>query len=451
MKPNVLFITIDTLRADRVVGTKKNSITPNLDNLIKNGVYFTQAISSSDVTGPTLGSLFTSLFPFKTGITLFTDNQKVPTFFKIINDSGYNVYTLYPDTSFFLKITANLSENDPYEYSKRESWIPLFGGLGKRIEEKLDNKLSEPWLYYIHLMDLHAPFHIPPEFNSEKYGPTEHDRMISAIDFWLGKFLEKINLKNTLVVISSDHADYIPLGDNWNKPIKSNPVLKKGKKLFPMFEPFFVKILFKIQQSKHEKKIKSMKMKLTERELIALDGRAGKHLFDETINIPLIFSGYGVSSPKKITTMVRQVDIFPTIADILEIPFDKYEIDGKSLFPAFSNQKIDEIPAYIETGSRHIKNEENASNIFGKVIGIRTSKYKYWRSRNDPSKDVTLYDLKNDPLEKINIASKNPSIVKDMEKILKELKKNSFQIEEKKFSDKETKEIEEELKKLGYI
>ena len=56
---------------------------------------------------------------------------------------------MYPDTSFFLNITKPLIENDPYVYSKRESWIQLFGGLGNRIVDKLDNKLLEPWLYYI--------------------------------------------------------------------------------------------------------------------------------------------------------------------------------------------------------------------------------------------------------------------------------------------------------------
>jgi arylsulfatase A-like enzyme len=449
MKPNVLFITIDSLRADRIFDEKKSSVTPNFDKLIKNGVCFTQTISSSDITGPTLGSLFTSLFPFKTGITLFTENPKVPTFFKIIKDSGYNVYTLYPDTSFFLNITANLTENDPYVYSKRESWIQLFGGLGKKIVHKIQNELTEPWLYYIHLMDLHAPFYLPSEFDSEKYGLTTHDRMVSAIDFWIGKFLEKIDLTKTLVVISSDHGDYVPVSTNWNKQPKGNSILKKGKKLFPLLEPTVVKFYFAYQNFKFNLKLNSMKNKLTERELIALDGRGGKHLFDETINIPLIFSGCGITSPKKVTQMVRQVDIFPTIADFLKIPFTNI-IDGQSLMPIFSNDSIDEIPAYIESAARQIKNFENPK-IHGKVVGIRTSKYKYWRARNDSSKDVTLFDLANDPFEENNIASKNPSLVKQMEKILEDYQNGFTEIKQKKFSKEEEKTIEDELKKLGYM
>jgi len=48
MKPNILFITLDALRSDKCNGSKKPSITPHLDALISKGIYFTQAISSSD-------------------------------------------------------------------------------------------------------------------------------------------------------------------------------------------------------------------------------------------------------------------------------------------------------------------------------------------------------------------------------------------------------------------
>jgi arylsulfatase A-like enzyme len=450
MKPNVLFITIDSLRQDKIFDSKKSSITPNIDKLIKNGISFTQTISSSDATGTSLGSLFTSLFPFKTGITLFTPDSDTKTFFKIINDNGYNVYTIFPDSAFFLTITKNLSENDPYTYNKRENWIQLFGGLGNRIVDKLDNKLSEPWLYYIHLMDLHVPFTIPSEFNLEKYGKTKHDRMISAIDFWIGNFLEKINLDNTLIVISSDHGDYLLHRANPISHPKGNSILKKGKKLFPLLEPLFVKFYFAYQNFKVKKELDLLKNTHTEKEMAVLSGRGNKHLFDETISIPLIFSGYGITSHKKINQMVRQVDIFPTIANILEIPFDTNSIDGQSLVPLFSNDDLHELPTYIETGSKYIKNTQNPK-VNGKIIGIRTSKYKYWRSRSDPSKDITLFDLINDPLEEKNIAFENNILVKQMEELLQNLKKDSIEIIRKQFSKDEEKIIEDELKKLGYI
>ena len=60
-------------------------------------------------------------------------------------------------------------------------------------------------------MDLHNLFALPEEYNDEKYGKNNYEKMLSFIDFWLGKFLQNIDLKNTLIVISSDHGSYIPL------------------------------------------------------------------------------------------------------------------------------------------------------------------------------------------------------------------------------------------------
>ncbi|MBT3408858.1 sulfatase-like hydrolase/transferase, partial [Candidatus Woesearchaeota archaeon] len=51
MKPNILFLLIDSLRADRVFGKEKNQNTPNIDALIEKGAYFSNAITTSQYTG----------------------------------------------------------------------------------------------------------------------------------------------------------------------------------------------------------------------------------------------------------------------------------------------------------------------------------------------------------------------------------------------------------------
>ncbi|CAD6517743.1 hypothetical protein NMT12_230003 [metagenome] len=83
------------------------------------------------------------------------------------------------------------------------------------------------------------------------------------------------------------------------------------------------------------------------------------------------------------------------------------------------------------------------------VIGIRTSQFKYFRDREDKTKRIHLYDLKNDLNEDNNLFEKN-DIVKKMEHIITELYKNNTENNEVEFSEEETKAIEEELKKLGY-
>ena len=445
MKPNILIITIDSLRADKIYGNDKSSLTPNIDSLIKKGIYFTQAISTSDATGLSLGSIFTASYPFKTGITHFNYNPDTSTYFQILKDQGYHTFATVPDVSFFLKLTSNLTDKDAYVYDKRDSWIQLVGGIGQLIIDRLERKLEEPWMYFIHLMDLHAPFYLPKEFDSEKYGKTRYDRMVSAIDFWIGKFLEKIDLTKTLVIISADHGDYIPILDKQPKgQTKLHTLLKKGKETIPSLEPLGLKLFIAFNSLKKSYKYNKLKKNLTEDQLRTLDARGQWHLYDELIRIPLIFIGQGILSSKIISEQVRQVDIFPTIIDILKISGLRNTVNGQSLVPLFVGKSLEEIPAYIETGSRDPKK-------LGNIIGIRTPKYKYLRSRIDPTQNISLFDLQNDPLEQNNLAPSKPEIVKEMENLLNEIKIDSINQDLPEFDDEETKNIQEELKKLGYL
>lgn len=443
MKPNVFFLTIDSLRADKVYGPNKSSFTPNMDLLIKQGSHFTQAISTSDATGLSLGSVFTATYPFKTGITHFTYNPDAPNYLDLLKKNDYNLYATVPDVSFFLKLTANFTERDAYVYDKRDLWVQLAGGIGDSILYMLENKMTEPWAYFVHLMDLHAPFYLPPEFDLEKYGKTRYDRMVSAIDSWIGRFLQKIDLEKTIVVLSADHGDYIPVIDNApKKPTKFRNLLKKGKKVLPALEPAGLKIFTAIDSVKKSYTEQRLQKQLTKDDLRTLDVRGQWHLYDELVRIPLIFSGAGITS-KKITSQVRQIDIFPTIVDYLGIPNLHADIDGKSLMPKIQGMHSDDV-AYIETGSRDPRK-------LGNIIGLRTAQYKYLRSRDDPKNHVSLFDLKLDPYEKTNLAESKPDLVQELENLLLQMMQGSVKQELSEMTDEETKKVQEELRKLGYI
>ena len=84
-------------------------------------------------------------------------------------------------------------------------------------------------------------------------------------------------------------------------------------------------------------------------------------------------------------------------------------------------------------------------------VGIRTSKYKYFRASIDKEKEINLYELENDPQENNNIASENPEIVKEMEGILEKLTKNVTIDESEKLTEDQEKIIEKQLKEMGYI
>ena len=165
--------------------------------------------------------------------------------------------------------------------------------------------------------------------------------------------------------------------------------------------------------------------------------------YEEMCHVPLIISGFKFSN-KIIEELVSSIDIFPTIAEIVDIPKKNTKIHGRSLLPLINGKKIEERPVYIESDI------DSSSKI--NVIGIRTSKYKYFRNGDSISTNQHLYDLQNDILEENNIAEKNPNLVREMETILHKMKDGSFSQSERKQTDEEKqKKIQEELKKLGYI
>lgn len=423
MKPNIIFLTIDSLRSDKCYGDTKTSKTPNIDSLIKNGLCFEKAISSVDATDPSLGCMFTGKYPFKTGISLYKNHTKASLFFDILKNYGYNRYATIPNKSFFKTLTTGFELQDIYPI---DPYVLLYEGTGQQIIDMLNGKMKEPWVYYIHLMDLHptgGKFIFPNEFNDPKYGISNYEKTVSAIDTWIGKILNKINLQNTLLVLSADHGDYIPItGRRLGEIEKTQKIFKKIKHLVPFLEPLGLKVFILLQN--FASKIRKFKLQQTfdEYQMRTFGKRTDFGLYDEIINVPLIFTGYGINK-KKVTQQVRLIDILPTVLDLIGIKEIEPEIDGRSLLSFLSKNQMDDIPVYIETASTNPIN-------FGNSIGIRTSDYKYFRSRTDKEK-LYLFDLINDPLEKNNIAITRLDLVEQMEKILESMLNNDATLNEK--------------------
>lgn len=445
MKPNILFLVIDSCRADKCYGNNKTSKTPNIDTLIKNGIYFSQDIATVDGTDPSLGCIFTGKYPFKSGIDFFRNHSKATEYFDILKESGYILYGTVPDTHIFQTLTSKFEDKDIFQA------IPaclLHQGVGKLIIDRLESKrMREPWIYYIHLMDLHptaGAFVIPDEFDNEKYGNTRYERALSATDVWIGKILKNINLDKTLVVVTADHGDYIPVAAYSLDDIGIiGKVMRKGKQLVPSLEPAGLKLYILLRKQVRAFRKRKLKRVLTSDEFRTLETRRGWHLYDELIHVPLIFAGWNIISPSLITQQVRHIDVFPTITELIGLA-DKNDVDGRSLVPLIQGKQVDELPSYIENHSKDPKK-------MGNVIGIRTSKYKYYRSRNNPKKNVVLFDLQNDPSEKINIAMNRPNIVEKMEKMLTEVREDTLpenEIEE--MSAEEKRKAMKVLREMGY-
>jgi arylsulfatase A-like enzyme len=450
LKPNILFILIDGLRSDKFYGKNKTSLSPNIDSLISNGVYFDHVISSSDATRTCVGSILTADYPFRTGLNTFFNHQKSTLYFDHLKRQGYSLFATTPDVDFWQTLTKNFDGKDLFP----KPYVYLFGGTGKEILKRLEYVSDfQPWIYYVHIMDLHrsVDFPLPENFQNEKFGMNSYEKMVSGIDYWIGKILEKIDLTKTLIVITSDHGDFIPISGIDHEITYIPSLVKAGQKIKKFTPKHFHSLgestFVKIRDAVVPIRKSFLKTKLSEEEMRTLNVRGAKtgwELYDEVVITPLLFSGYGIKHSRIINQQVRQIDIFPSIVSIVGLPEIKEQIEGKSLLPAINGEKMNEEPALIENQVL----DPHDNDI---VIGVRTSNYKYFRDRSDKKNKSRLFDLKEDPHEKNNIVAEKPNVVQQMEDLLVKHRKNEYDFEGYSDDEKMNLKIKDELKKMGYI
>jgi len=463
-KPNILLLVVDGFRADRCFGEKKTSITPNLDKLIKNGIYFDKTISSASMTFPSITSLMTSKYPFECLVEdkgLVVPHPNIINYFEKFSKKGYHIYSNNPKLIHHLgleNICSCISKK--YEDSKAVN-----NKLGQTILEQLKSKaILEPWLFYLHIYDLHdAEFFKIIKTNNflsdKKFGDNKYERMVSAIDVWLGKIFDELDLKNTIIILTADHGSvrgtlnkqtekfYEKLVNQKSKNRSKTKLLEKiPKKLLSRNVDFVAKKLLNFKSlDLHD--IQSTKSTTYEQRVLNYLVNPIENLYDDKLVVPLIFSGFNLPKNKIIHDQVQSIDIFPTLAEILNFSDMNQDIRGRSLFSQIKGRNFKETPAFIEcvTNSTKMPKED--------VIGIRTSEFKYFRNRNDAEKDVHLFDLKKDPLEENNIQESNHDIIKKMEEILLTLQSGKgFSYDKgENLTDEEKKKAQEIFSKLGYI
>ena len=473
MKPNILFLLVDSLRQDKCYGKNKTSITPNLDFIINQGTFFSQTISPSSITIPSLSSIFSGLYSYECTTLdheLFNMDPRIHTFIDDLNNSGYSTGAIIPESINHTNLIQSFSNVELFD-----SFGTLYDGVGEQIISKINNFKNSPWFLYVHLEDLHgnAIFHLqdgPKEFENKKFGKNQYDKMLSAVDVWLGKILKTLDISNTIFIITADHgstsADFTDLMqkfsvDNEKKRDQENDFLfnsghKLMNKLPDQFSPFKKKIANIYKNIKTKKVENSILPKLNEIESLKLTNYQKRLLkksvvyprdcYDENFRPSLIFYGTNIPKNKIIHNQIGSIDIFPTIFDLIEISIAN-NIRGKSMLNLLNNESYIERALMLDGASS--ESESKISN----TIGIRTSKFKYFRDRFDNSKNIHLFDIQNDPLEENNIFENNLDIINNMEMELQKINpSNNFSFKKLDLlSNNDEQKAKDILKKLGYI
>ena len=446
-RPNLLLISIDTLRADRLgcYGYGRDT-SPHIDVLAKEGVLFENAFSSSPKTTPSHMSIMTGLYPRVHNVYMWDQDKQgaysgsilsenIPTLADILKEYGYTnvaftgganvagnigfgrsfeIYDEQADTEAACRWLKNNAEepffmfyhtyytHDPYlapqPYDKKYDHsyagnIPLREELFKELGIREEEPLHGIWQV------LHKRFWAKVDVNDP--GDMQHISALydGCVDYVDNEFIkslieslrEKGVLDNTLVVLTSDHGEEF---------------LEHGRLL-------------------HES------------------------LYGEVTRVPFIMRLPNVL-PKgtRIQQLVRTVDIMPTILDLLGIPCEA-TVQGVSLLPAIKHDKELDLVAYADFN-------DYAPPV---VESLRSGSWFYLldqRQRGGASIPFTqMYNAERDPGEAADLAGSLPEVAGQLNTEMSALRIECSKMHEGKAADQETATMDQKnidrLKALGYL
>jgi len=400
-QPNLLLVTLDTTRADRI-GCYGFPLarTPAIDHLAKEGVRCADAVTAAPITLPSHSTIMTGLYPPAHGVrdngTYALGNDAV-TLAKRLKRAGYRTQAIV--SALVLNRRYNLNQGfDGYDddlWSEQQPKMFLIRSRpGPKTAARAVDWLAawskerprRPFFLWMHLFDAHQPYTVPA--GERVLSPSVYDAEIGVLDHAVDRVLDELRrqqaLDDTLVVVTADHGE--SLGEH-------------GEKTHALF------------------------------------------IYDATVRVPLILR-YPRALPagKVYSGPVRSVDIAPTVLAALGLPGGN-ETQGQDLLPAFRGEvPPPDLPQYSESLLAQVD--------FGMapLFGVRRGGFKWIRA---PRPEV--YDLRRDPRELDNLypreARRGAALDRDLAAILADSRRRAL-APQRAAMDGET---ERSLRALGYL
>ena len=402
---NVVLITIDTTRADRMgfLGSTRG-LTPNLDALANQSLVFSRAYAQVPLTTPSHATILTGTYPQfnhlgDLGTPLAKDLPYLP---EIFQKHGYRTaafvgsQVLDPQSAAAPGFDRGFDVYDAGFHSRREG-EDRYASEERRAATVVDHALAwlrqqprnTPFFLWVHLYDPHDPYDPPEPFKS-KFAKQPYDGEIAYVDSVLGRLFGELKARGlydpAVIAIVADHGE--AFGEH-------------GEETHGFF------------------------------------------LYDETIHVPMVIKLPAARTNARINAPVGLVDVAPTVlrAAGLEVP---KTMQGLSLLPLASEKKAPrdrfaERTVYAET--------DYPQRAFGWswLRALRAGKYLYIDA---PHRE--LYDRSADPQAQHNLADASPAVADTLQAELDEFRRKTSK-ERVGQQAHLTPEQAEKLQALGYV
>jgi arylsulfatase A-like enzyme len=223
---NVLFILIDTLRSDRLSSYGYDRETsPKIDELARSGLRFARNYSQSSWTKCSMASLWTGLYPIRTGVLrspqAIPEAARLPA--EILNEAGFRTFAIWrngwiaPQFGFsqgFELYHSPPRSPVPRTVRRENPAITLAGtdqDTARSAIEFMRTHGKERFFLYLHLMDVHQYVY---DEDTALFGTSYsdiYDNSIRWVDRIVGSVIEELDRRDlrqkTLVILAADHGE----------------------------------------------------------------------------------------------------------------------------------------------------------------------------------------------------------------------------------------------------
>ena len=361
---NILLITLDTTRADRLgCYGYEQALTPELDALAKNGVLFERAYAPAPMTSPSHTSIMTGLWPPEHGVNtnaLTVLDPKIPTIAELLQARGYAT-AAFPAASM---LAARFGLNRGFQSYFDDLSDPKTGA--DRMQRSRDGRyiadLSIQWLKqqqaddapffcWLHFYDPHDPYHFHPQEFNAKFRERPYDAEIAYVDQQISRVIDELERLGEL-----NNTVIVIAGDH-------------GESLGEHGEDMH-----------------------------------GYLLHESSLRVPLIISNHnGAKAGHRVATAVSLIDLFPTLLELggAEVSGD---LKLRSLQPALQGNPLEPRLCYSQTVEPYLQ------AFWSPLQSLTNERWRYVRTTQPE-----LYDLKADPKELVNLASREPDKVSELD------------------------------------
>ncbi|MFP8874934.1 MAG: sulfatase [Myxococcota bacterium] len=376
---NLVLIVIDTLRADRLSSYGyERATSPIMDSIAASGVRFDKVESQSSWTKASMASLWTSMYPERTGVHDFShalpEEATLPA--EILKDAGFQTSGIFrngwvmPNFGFSqgfdlyirplpIDRKSRVQRPNPSMRSVKGSDLDATDSAIEFIRANLDQR----FFVYVHYMDVHQYLY---DDDSTLFGTDIsdiYDNSIHWVDRNVGVLLKGIEdlglAEKTIIAIASDHGEAF---------------MEHG-----------------------------------------VEGHA-RNLYREVQDVPLIlYLPFRLDPGITVESAVANVDIWPTLLDLLGLP-PMPSAEGHSLVPLIVAAGRGDESQAAELVDRPVFSQVNSAWGSGdrdprQLISVVRGPYRFVHLRG--SEVSQLFDHQVDPGERVSIAKERPDLVED--------------------------------------